>query len=66
MINYGCMGVCVKLNPWVGVCNSLDIPITVHSNVVGGILILKISLGFYSHLSISIMINFVVWVFTLT
>jgi len=66
MINYGCVGVYVNLKPWVGVYNSLEIPIMVHSRVVGGILILKISLGFYNHLSISIVINFVIWVFTLT
>ncbi len=60
------MGVYVNLKPWVGICISLDIPIMVHSRSVGDILILKTSLGFYNHLSISIMINFIVWVLMLT
>jgi hypothetical protein len=52
------MGAYVNLEPCVGVYNFLATPIMVNFNVMGGILVLKTSLRFYSSFDISIMINF--------
>jgi hypothetical protein len=72
MINSSCMGDYVNLKPCVWVYNSFGISIVinfsvwvfmstsiiVHYNVMGGILILKQSQGFYNYLNIPIMTNF--------